>query len=604
MNRTRSFAVGLAVLIGIGPLSAGAGGGAGEEHAVRFPQDPPPIGHVPGEVLVKFKPGVEPAAREMLVTRLGGLPAAALSRDSVARIRLPPGLSALDAVRAYRNDPDVEYAQPNYVYRPLALPDDPQFGELWGLKNAGQAVKGVVGLAGSDMGMEAAWDKVTDCSPTVVAVLDTGVNYTHADLAGNMWDGGPGYPHHGTDFVDGDDDPMPADASSHGTHVAGTIGAVGNNGVGVTGVCWTARIMAVRVLSDEGGTTADIVQGIEFAVANGAKVINMSFGGEAGLHDQYFSEAIAAAAARDVLVVAAAGNDARDNDPAPLVPCGFDHDNLLCVAALDQEFGLAGFSNWGETSVDVGAPGVNILSTWAGRSERVSLAAGAWAKTGGWAEVSCNFGYGPVEMLANPGGWCSGQSYANNSNDVAWRRFDLSGALAAAFEAYVSVDAQADRDYFSVAHDGSGGNPFVVSGAERVVDRFSGSTEGFTSLAFPLSHCLTEECAVGFQFTSDRRGTDRGVAITSARLHKAESGSAALETLQGTSMATPHVAGLAALIRAYNPRYTYADVAAAIRAGGVPVASLSGLTVTGRAANALGSLAHINPPSGVTAVVE
>ncbi len=189
--------------------------------------------------------------------------------------------------------------------------------------------------------MEAAWDRITDCRSVVIAVIDSGVNYTHQDLAANMWDGSAaGFPNHGYDFGDNDNDPMPApdDGSGHGTHVAGTIGAVGNNSLGTTGVCWQAKIMAIRARSSIGGyTSVSLMQSIDFAVSNGAKVINMSLGGPNP--DPAVEGAIANARNNKVIVVIAAGNGDSNgigvnNDTTPAWPCNSSQDNVLCAAAL------------------------------------------------------------------------------------------------------------------------------------------------------------------------------------------------------------------------------------------------------------------------------
>jgi subtilisin family serine protease len=226
---------------------------------------------------------------------------------------------------------------------------------------------------------------------------------------------------------------------------------MGNNGTGTTGVCQKASIMAVRVLDATGsGTTATATQGIDFAVTNGARVINMSFIG-GGSPDTLFSNAIANAQNSDVVVVVVAGNETNENDAAggARYPCNFTQPNLVCVAALDQNYALANFSNWGATSVDVGAPGTNILSTWAGAG-------------------------------------------SNNSS---------------------------------------------------------------------------------------------------------------YNTIDGTSMASPEVAGLATMLRAFNPQYTFVDTVGAIKNGGRSVPALAGKTTTGKAVDVMSSLAFINPPTGLTATV-
>src|SRR5712692_10206923 len=322
---------------------------------------------VPGEVLVKFKPSAVAQERTASVTAQGHTLLANLNQPGWMHVKLGAGQTMETALAAYRNDPNVEYVQPNYIYHAAAMTNDTQYSQLWAFKNTGQTVGSfppTSGTVGDDMNIEPAWDHITDCSSVVVAVVDSGVNYNQEDLAANMWNGGPRFPNHGNDFVDNDNDPM--DLNGHGTHVAGIIGAAGNNAKGTTGVCWNASIMAVRVLNAMGsGTTANIIQGINFAVTHGAKVINMSLGG-GGAFDQIFSDAITTAQNSDVIVVVTAGNSTSNNDVTAHYPCNFTQLNLVCVAALDPNYALASFSNYGATSVDVGAPGTNILSTWAG----------------------------------------------------------------------------------------------------------------------------------------------------------------------------------------------------------------------------------------------
>jgi len=222
--------------------------------------------HVADEVLVKFKPVFAAQSRTAIVAARGHAVLANLNRPGWVRVRFGAPQTMAQALAAYWNDPDVEYAQPNYIYRATAAPNDTQYGQLWAFKNIGQNIGTASyipasGTPGADINVEKAWDHITDCSSVVVAVVDTGVNYTQEDLAGNMWNGGPGFPHHGTDFVDSDNDPM--DPNGHGTHVAGIIGAAGNNAKGITGVCWKASIMAVRVLNAAGiGTSASALLAI------------------------------------------------------------------------------------------------------------------------------------------------------------------------------------------------------------------------------------------------------------------------------------------------------------------------------------------------------
>nr|WP_245252199.1 S8 family serine peptidase [Paenibacillus sediminis] len=204
-----------------------------------------------------------------------------------------------------------------------------------------------------------AWDITKGSKDVVVAVIDSGVDYTHPDLAGNMWSDPKG--NHGYDFVDNDDSPM--DLNGHGTHIAGTIAAVGNNSYGVSGVMWNARIMAVRALDQNGqGSLSQIIDAITYATDHGADIINMSFAGDG--KSRLLEDAIKEAGEKGVLVVTAAGNEGKDNDSNPLYPASYDLPNIIAVAATDSADRLASFSDYGVRTVDVAAPGVNILSTW------------------------------------------------------------------------------------------------------------------------------------------------------------------------------------------------------------------------------------------------
>ncbi len=582
---------------------------------------------VEGEVLVKFKSNVSAQVQQYTATNLGGRSFTQVGKKlRVAKIDLPEGSEVLTAVQAYQADPNVDYAQPNYIYYATAIPNDASYGQLWGMKNTGQTISNPSyptnnpGIAGNDIDAELAWDQITDCRSAVVAVLDTGINYTHTDLAGNMWDGSAaGFPNHGFDFVDNDNDPIPIRVSEdHGTHVAGTIGAYGNNSIGVTGVCWRASIMSVRVLgATDFGTTADIIGGIEFAADNGAKVINMSLGGE-GPFDALYSDAITYARDRDVVVVVAAGNGgldgvSDDNDglgddgdaSTNFYPCNFTQENLLCIAAFDQSYNLASFSNYGATSVDVGAPGTNTLSSVAGGQVITSddFTTG-WALTGGWAvDSTCISG---VPILANPADWCSFGLYANNANDRAYKTFDLSGAGGAAaisVNFILWADTEPGFDFFSTAMISSGGDPFA--GGTVLFGPISGSTDNFfIDFGFDISSCNTATCSIGFQLTSDTTVTGEGIAIADFTIQTVAAGSTSYAVFDGTSMATPHVAGIATLVRAFNPNYTYSQTVEAIENGGEAIAGLSGITTTGRAANAMGAIAHIMEPTGVTAVAQ
>ncbi len=612
-----SLFIGLFLQLAGGTLQAGG--------VLQLPR-PVPVSQVPDEVLVRLRADAAPVAVQRLTAPQGRVlePIA----DGLARLRLTPGETVADAVSRLADDPDVVLVQPNYVYRAQRVPNDPDYGRYWGLNNAGQAITGAVyakanpGTPGRDISAEAAWDISTDCSASVVAVLDTGVDYTRPELAGNMWDGGTDWPHHGWDFVGaGDSDPRPVGGGEHhGTHVAGTIAAAGNNATGGTGVCWQARLMAVRVLDENGiGTTADLIEGIRFAVDHGAKVINMSLGSEQP-YDTAFADAIDYARQHDVLVVVAAGNGGLDGvgddvqvgddgfgTVTRVYPCAFPHDNLLCVAALDQNYDLADFSNYGTMGVDLGAPGTNIRSTVPGQEWSDDFS--GWTPvpaTGGWTSLACDVGYGPWNMLVDPPDWCSlnAGNYAQDAADVIYRTFDLSAASAAVVSYYAFFDV-ASGDAFNVAYDASGNNPFAGGGVLLQSPVSGSSLPSAQPFTHDLSSCLTSNCALGFQLQANGDTTTAtGVGLFGLYISTLEPGSSRYAVYNGTSMASPHVAGIAALVRAFNPAYTYLDTREALVNGGDPaVGSFAGKSENDRSANAEGALRYLAPPQNLTATL-
>ena len=577
--------------------------------------------YVPGEVLVKFRSSVAPGERNASIAERSGAFLADLGLDGWTRVRIGSGQMMNDALAAYENDPNVEYAQPNYLYSIAAAPNDPSYGQLWAYRNTGQTILNTFtqpplsaltytlhnpGISGNDMNIEKAWDHITDCSTVVVAVVDTGVNYSHTDLQSSMWSSGTDTWSvlHGFNAVDFNNDPM--DLHGHGTHVAGIIGASGDNATGTTGVCWKASIMAVRVLDATGlGSTADIIKGIGFAVAHGAKVINMSLGGT--VYDPLFNDAITAAQAADVVVVVAAGNSGRSNDTTPTYPCNFTQPNLICVAALDQAYGIATFSNYGRNSVDVGAPGTNILSDWAGTAALITdpLSSGwtfSTTTSGGWAFGVLTAGV-PTNFLLDPPAYPNGR-YHSSTDDRAYRSFDLTGVDVAVGRFWAALNI-INGDYFRVACKGAGGDPFGGGGSTVLAYTDWATFPNLVPLSVDLSNCISATSSVGFQLQSTASGTkDLGIAVMAFGIATLALNTTSYNTIDGTSMATPEAAGLATMLRAYNPQFTAIDTVKAIKNGGRPTASLSGKTSTGRAIDVMASLSYINPPSGLSVSIQ
>ncbi len=328
-----------------------------------------------GELLVKFKPGVEKAAAGRIHAMAGASIKKRFNRFNVEHVALPPGISVKEAVKLYRKDPSVEYAEPNYIIRKATIPDDPHFSLQWGLHNTGQTIQGITGTPDADIDAPEAWDIHTGNGSVVVAVIDSGVDYNHPDLFSNIWknqgetsctDGidndGNGFIDdcRGWDFVNNDNDPMDDDPDGHGTPVAGVLGAVGNNGIGGSGVNWNIKIMPLKFIDSSGfGLLSDEIAAIDYALANGARIINASYASES--FAQAERDAVKAARDADVLFVAAAGNGGEDNDVTPVYPASHNLDNIISVAATGQNDSLIALSDFGRLSVHLSAPGENIL---------------------------------------------------------------------------------------------------------------------------------------------------------------------------------------------------------------------------------------------------
>ena len=366
----------------------------------KLPWDGPGIRTKPGHLIVTFEAGTSLAQRRRTHSDVGARPADQSRRTRVDVVELPPGVSALAAIRRYEADPRVLSAELDRFADLTVIPDDPHFPKQWALNNTGQlhritgSNRRVRGRADADVDAPEAWDASTPGGNVVVAVLDSGVDVDHPDLANSMWenpveqagttgvdDDGNGYVDdvNGWDFRRDDPDPSPGTnlEGSHGTHVAGIIAAERANGIGIAGICGACRIMGLRFDLSLGQEVA----AIEYAVANGADVINMSFASPVWSPAE--RAAILAAGSAGVLTVVAAGNSSADNDIplyvqtfAPAFPASYNLPTILSVAASNQDdqYGVASscsglprwrcaFTSWGHDSVDVAAPGVDILST-------------------------------------------------------------------------------------------------------------------------------------------------------------------------------------------------------------------------------------------------
>ena len=339
----------------------------------------------PPEVIIKFREGISEDSIRTITTRLNDR-----IEDEIESV---PGLAAIDdldneeaerIVAEYRGLPEVEYAEPNYEisldhagggFKHLH-PNDPQFIQQWALANDGQDG----GKEGADISAMRAWATTTGDDDIVVAVLDSGVDYTHSDLINNIWirpvsieryedrQIGSIEDLHGYNAIENSGDPM--DENGHGTHCAGIIGAEGGNGIGISGVNWHVKIMPLKFMNKNGfGTTKDAIEAINYVINRkragvNVRVISASWGST--MRSRALEDVIKKAYEADILFVAASGNATADTDRNPHFPASYKLGNVISVAALNRNDELASFSNYGAKSVHIAAPGANILSTWLG----------------------------------------------------------------------------------------------------------------------------------------------------------------------------------------------------------------------------------------------
>ena len=324
---------------------------------------------IPGEVIVRWKRDAGPSERASLRAQMNAQRVREFKFIEAEHLRLPPGQSAADVIQRFRNNPRIEYIEPNYEITADLVPNDQRFPELYAMRNTGQTG----GTAGADIKAVNAWDLFTGDPNLKIGVIDTGVDTNHVDLVANVWtnpgeipgnlidDDNNGYVDdvHGYDFVNNDGGPF--DDNGHGTHCAGTIAGVGNNSIGVVGVNWQAKIVGIKFLSASGsGSTAGAISGIQYAITVGVRLTSNSWGG--GGFSQALLDAINAAGAAGQLFIAAAGNSSQNTDVTPHYPSSYNSPYIVAVAATDHNDNLASFSNFGATSVDLAAPGVSILS--------------------------------------------------------------------------------------------------------------------------------------------------------------------------------------------------------------------------------------------------
>jgi subtilisin family serine protease len=382
----RIVAVVVAAVFAIG-LAGNAPSGQGRSDLALDALESSP--HMPGEVIVQYHPFASERAKGRALGRVAAAREEVLvaahsrtdAKGDLELVRLPPGLGIAEAVRALEGDPSVEFAEPNWVYFHTATSNDPYYtnGSLWGMYGDTTSPTNQYGSQAAE-----AWAPGNTGSDDVyVGIIDEGYMYTHEDLAANAGtnpgetagngidDDGNGYVDdvYGWDFDRNDNTVFHGTADAHGTHVAGTIGAVGGNGKGVAGVCWKVKLLNAKFLGKRGGTTANAIRAVDYftdlKTRHGLNIVatNNSWGG--GGFSQGLQDAIERANGAGILFVAAAGNSGVNIDPdsTTFYPAEYPNSNIIAVASITSTGALSSFSNYGATKVDLGAPGSAIWST-------------------------------------------------------------------------------------------------------------------------------------------------------------------------------------------------------------------------------------------------
>jgi len=593
--------------------------------------------YVHNEVLVKFTPGTSEAKKQKIRDKLGAQEIGRIKSIGVEHWKLPEEICTEDAVDYLQTLPIVEYAEPNYMYKPMSVPNDQYYKKQWYLRNTAQRVNGAKGIAGADISAVDAWDIETGSSDIVIAVIDSGVAFDHPDLKDNIWtnedeipgngidDDHNGYVDdiHGWDFVN--DDNNPSDYSrdlygeGHGTHVAGIIAATGNNGKGITGVMWKAQIMPLQVFDifkqspfNVGSIwLTNLINAIDYAVQNGARIINLSLEGPTS---QALYSILQHSSQRGVLVVVAAGNGGFDgigdnNDVFPSYPASYDLPNIISVAATNEGDELASYSNYGATSVDVAAPGgnaehSNIYSTVP--PERVPLfydnfeSGGykwiTWGKYEAWS-VTWDAAFGSNVIRDSYG-------YYHANEELFIRtvnKIDASNCRGIYLQFSIAYELDPNYDFLYVEWSR---NDIVYS----TIEAFTGFSNGILYYAAWSNELEFGKGYLRFSLKTDTIYNYNGVFIDNILVTGIPwmFDGDEYDFKSGTSMAAPVVCGIAGLIWSHNPSLTHLQVKEAILKAVDKLPSLSGKVLSeGRvnAYKALLSTADAHKPSNISAIL-
>ena len=628
--RSVLLSLGAALLIAPAALGAGAEQPAG-------PPRTPATRFIPGRVIVEWESGVSSAERVSARADADTTLVRTLGAPRFQLVNTEPGQSVADALATLRADPNVKVAERDGWDALNSVPNDPLFNQLWGLQNTGAGIGGFAGaVAGADIGAPAAWDRTVGSPSIVIADLDTGYRFSDGDLGPVAWtnpgetangadDDGDGIVDdlHGADFVGSNADAPATDgdptddnivSGGHGLHTAGTMGAAGNNGVGIAGVAQNVRIMPLRVCANSPSASNDgrcpfssQVAAINYAGAKGARAANMSLGGttvNTAVRD-------AIASNPQTLFVISAGNDAQNNDPGftPHYPCAYTPqttgipgaiDNIVCVAATDQADHLASFSDWGAASVDLGAPGTETLSTYLATEDRFTddfSNAGTFATN--WTTTGANGGFSRAN--AGPDGSplsSFGMVVSTGPSPTANQTFETTSANIPIPAGYGSCSLTQTRTVATDANDSY--QYFVLSNGSPVFTSSSSISSSGTFFTTPITGLASTNVQVRFRFTTGASpAANKGVALDDIKVNCFKPTSAPLiyHLLEGTSMAAPHVTGAAGLLFSLKPSATVTEVRNALLTSTTPDPALVGKTTTGGRLNLPHAMSVLVPPN-------
>ncbi len=539
-----------------------------------YPQEKP---YKEGEILVKYKSGVASEIKSAIRNRRQAQLIRTFQRINVHHMRLPQGTDVLKAVEDFKSDPNVEFAEPNYIRRPfLITPNDQAWPGQWGM------VK---------VGMADAWTIGQGSSAVKVAVVDTGVDYTHPELAPNIWinpgeisgnsidDDGNGYIDdiRGWNFLEGNNNPM--DTEGHGTHLAGIIGAIGNNSAGVAGINWNINLMPLRFMTYNAGSVDGECDAIDYAASRGARVVNASFGGFSS-----DTERDCISSHPGLLIVAAAGNYGTNMDSGTKIyPAAYGFDNIIAVAATDSYDHLASFSNYGHQSVHIAAPGVNITSTVASGSSSLAVEGVMILKDSSGTQYRAKTVKRAAQFNA---GAITGSLYSCTNNDCQGANSKI---------ALIRRTAQADY-YTDEVNVTAQVNSAMAAGAIAVIVYDFATEDNSLYLTSPFPAYLQGQPTQGGSWIPAIT-----VTYTDGQYLKSWAGSTIslaypYYIMSGTSMAAPFVTGAAALVLAEKPDLSVAQLKEVLTQSVDVIPSLTGKVSSNGRLNVARALETVRRP--------